>query len=129
DAYGALAGEHALQVTAGLLSAELSHWDLLARYSDTQFALLLTNRSQHGCVSLCERLRHTIEEAEFLESRVTISIGCTTCQLAEQQSILPTQSMVIQQTKQALRDAQNSGGNNTMHKDISYQISEVDGQV
>lgn len=79
DQFGNQAGDDVLRELAGLLQESVREVDLVARYSDTSFALLLNGIGLEAAAIVVERIRHIVETMSFSEYglEVTVSIGIT----------------------------------------------------
>ena len=79
DLYSHAVGDQVLQEIARLLRSGIREVDAVARYGGEEFALCLPSTSVDGAMTLCERLRLSIEahdwEAIQVGLRVTISGG------------------------------------------------------
>lgn len=83
--FGNQAGDDALCKFAGLLQESVREVDLVARYSDTTFALLLNGVSLETATIVVERIRHIVETMSFSEHKfeMTVSVGITEYQAPE----------------------------------------------
>jgi diguanylate cyclase (GGDEF)-like protein len=81
DHYGHLAGDDCLRRIASILaSASLRTSDLVARYGGEEFAVILPRVSAQGAVTLAERVRQLVADAQishmpYTPGIVTVSIG------------------------------------------------------
>lgn len=80
DTYGHQMGDFVLNQLASLIYAKKRPEDVFARYGGEEFIILPRGElSQEGMLMHCERLRQTIEAAEFAfgdtHVRITISLG------------------------------------------------------
>ena len=78
DTYGHQAGDEVLRKTAECVASNLRSSDFIARYGGEEFAIIFVRIDEAGAVTLCERLRRTIEEIETPYSRITASFGVAT---------------------------------------------------
>lgn len=82
DKYGHQAGDAILAGAAGLIKKRLRETDVLARYGGEEFVMIATPMELSGAVTLAERIRSMVEEAEFEHGgrriKITISIGVST---------------------------------------------------
>jgi diguanylate cyclase (GGDEF)-like protein len=78
DQYGHSVGDAVLKHTADTMNREVREMDLLARYGGEEFALLASQTTLEGAVSLAEKLRQVISSSRFqvvtLDGPSTISI-------------------------------------------------------
>lgn len=79
DMEGHVFGDEALKKIANVLTSNLRKTDLLGRYGGEEFILLMPHTKLSVALDICERLRETIELAEFQgkgrTAYLTISIG------------------------------------------------------
>ncbi len=79
DTCGHAAGDKLLRQVSGMLEKYLREGDLLARLGGDEFAVLLENCEPERAAMIAERLRHTVEELNFVWNNrafnVTVSIG------------------------------------------------------
>jgi diguanylate cyclase (GGDEF)-like protein len=79
DKHGHQAGDTILSGVAGLIKQRLRETDVLARYGGEEFVMIATPMELSGAVTLAERIRSLVEDAEFEHGgrriKVTISIG------------------------------------------------------
>ena len=79
DTYGHLAGDEVLRSTANILKTTMRSYDLLARWGGEEFIMLITDPDELSALSMANRLRQSIENAEFhyMEHtiKITISLG------------------------------------------------------
>lgn len=89
DTYGHAAGDEVLAVVAhNITAATRRSTDMVARYGGEEFAVILPGTPADGAAKLAEKIRRRIEginvEHEGAQyGRVTISVGCATCQPPE----------------------------------------------
>lgn len=79
ETHGHDAGDHVLRSVAEMLRRQCRQTDIVARYRGEQFALLAVNMADDSIVQFFDRIRHSIESAEFTHGgrtiKVTASIG------------------------------------------------------
>jgi len=79
DNYGHQAGDYCLRQVSDLLTAALRDYDVVARYGGEEFAMVLLSTPRGRGASTAERLRASIESANFSfrgnQIPVTISLG------------------------------------------------------
>lgn len=92
DTCGHAAGDQLLRQVSGMLEKHLREGDLVARLGGDEFAVLLRNSDARRAVTTAERLRHTVEELNFVWNgrafNVTVSIGLV-C-LSEHETLVET---------------------------------------
>ena len=80
DMYGYDWGDVLLKKVAEMLSALIRKEDILTRYGDEEFLLILPNTSEQQAFIFAERFRRDIEKMEFIpaqeEERHPITISC-----------------------------------------------------
>lgn len=79
DRFGHTEGDKALQIVAQCLKATLRGADVAARYGGEEFSILLPQTNLKEASLIAERIRQKVEETEFPNRRVTISIGVSSC--------------------------------------------------
>ncbi len=65
DSFGHPAGDVVLHGVGELLSGELRHWDVAARFGGEEFVLLLPRASGEGALGLAERIRTLLQATTF----------------------------------------------------------------
>ncbi len=75
DRFGHSIGDQVLQRVAAILHETVRESDLVCRYGGEEFCLLLPHTDQRVALQAAERCRHAIEQADFGEIKVTISVG------------------------------------------------------
>ncbi|MEO6173272.1 MAG: GGDEF domain-containing protein [Arenimonas sp.] len=109
DEHGHLVGDRIITQVAAELGRELDPGTPLFRYGGEEFAIIMNDASEHNGAELAERLRRAIEEYNFQEVNLTISIG-----VAEWQASHANVNAVLDQADQALYAAKNAGRNRVM---------------
>ncbi|MGH7729892.1 MAG: diguanylate cyclase [Candidatus Eiseniibacteriota bacterium] len=78
DRHGHLRGSFLLREMAGLFSAHVRSWDLVAKYGGDEFTVILPQTDVAGARTVAERLRSAVEEHTFplaTQGQITVSIG------------------------------------------------------
>ena len=78
DRHGHLRGSFLLREMAGLFSAHVRSWDLVAKYGGDEFTVILPQTEITGARTVAERLRSAVEEHTFplaTRGQITVSIG------------------------------------------------------
>ena len=75
DAHGHAAGDVALQQIADIITRESRSTDMVARYGGEEFVAILTGADLEAAVALGERIRKSIEAAEWEHQPLTVSVG------------------------------------------------------
>jgi diguanylate cyclase (GGDEF)-like protein len=79
DAFGHTEGDRALQIVAKCLRETLRGADVAARYGGEEFSILLPQTTINEAYLTAERVRRKIEQTEFPNRKVTVSIGVAAC--------------------------------------------------
>lgn len=106
DRFGHTEGDKALQIVAQSLKATLRGADVAARYGGEEFSILLPQTNLKEASLIAERVRQKVEETEFPNRKVTVSIGVSSC------SPECTVEGLKSQADKALYKAKASGRNN-----------------
>ncbi|HEY8087929.1 MAG TPA: diguanylate cyclase [Polyangiaceae bacterium] len=78
DEYGVPVGDQVLEVTAGRLKKSLREYDVVARYEEDEFAVLLPGADALAAKTVGERMQKSMAERPAqpgLPARLTVSIG------------------------------------------------------
>jgi diguanylate cyclase (GGDEF)-like protein len=111
DRHGHLRGSFLLREMAGLFSAHVRSWDLVAKYGGDEFTVILPQTELAGAHTVGERLRCAVEEHTFplaTRGQITVSIG-----LAAFPADGQTTSALIETADRALYLAKQRGRNQT----------------
>lgn len=110
DEYGHLAGDEVLKRSVAILQGCLRREDLLVRFGGEEFCILLPNVSLDAATQMAERIRESVERAEFTFNGhsipVTISLG-----VASMLSKSDTTALLIGRADEALYSAKRTGRN------------------
>ena len=115
DMYGYEWGDILLKNIANKLSAMVRKEDILTRYGDEEFLLVLPNTSEENAFLFGERFRREVEKMEFIPAgeeeahRVTISGGISTYPCM--QDVDEDANTVIRYAEHALYNAKHRGKN------------------
>jgi len=112
DSFGHQAGDDALSEVARLLQYTVRNYDMAARYGGEEFAVILPGTEKQGAMELAERLRRAVERAEWINRKITVSIGVAT--LAFGQSV----PALIEEADRALYTAKEQGRNRIVDSDV-----------
>ncbi|HEY0049423.1 MAG TPA: GGDEF domain-containing protein, partial [Pyrinomonadaceae bacterium] len=106
DSFGHPEGDRALKLVGALLKEGLRGADVAARYGGEEFSILLPQTNLKEASLIAERIRQKVEETEFPNRRVTISIGVSSCTPG------CTMQGLMSEADKALYKAKASGRNN-----------------
>jgi len=109
DRHGHLRGSFLLREMAGLFSAHVRSWDLVAKYGGDEFTVILPQTELAGARTVAERLRSAVEGHTFplaTPGQITVSIGIAAFPVDGQ-----TTSALIETADRALYLAKQRGRN------------------
>lgn len=109
DAFGHRAGDAVLQSVGRLLEEAARETDCVARFGGEEFALILPATNETGAQILAERCRLAIQEGDWLEAPITVSIGAATLEVADGEEAL------IERADAALYASKRGGRNCVNH--------------
>ncbi len=107
DTYSHPEGDKALKLVGHTLKETLRGADVAARYGGEEFSILLPQTNTDEALMIAERIRKNVEETEFPNRRVTISIGIASASLE-----LNSPEDLILAADKALFAAKDKGRNN-----------------
>lgn len=119
DQYGHSVGDQVLRHIADIIKKQMRLSDVLARYGGEEFSVLLTNTDTTLAQEVAERIRQAIANTSLTvnnltdDLKITVSIGCTTMNEAENQNINLLGRKLLDAADQALYVAKDSGRNCT----------------
>ena len=98
-----------LRTTTQFLKAAMRDMDMVARFSDEQFSVLLPGSDEERAVSVGERLRHAIERCKLPlggeDLQFTVSVGATSVVEGDDADSF------VERTQLATRKSRDAGGN------------------
>ncbi len=115
DMYGYDWGDVLLKKVAEMLSALIRKEDVLTRYGDEEFLLILPNTSESQAFIFAERFRRDVEKMEFIPANeeerhpITISGGISSYPFLE--NVEENSNTIIRYAEHALYNAKQSGKN------------------
>lgn len=115
DMYGYDWGDVLLKKVAEMLKALIRKEDILTRYGDEEFLLILPNTSEQQAFIFAERFRRDIEKMEFIPAQeeerhpITISGGISSYPFLE--NVEENSNSLIRYAEHALYNAKQSGKN------------------
>lgn len=120
DTYGYLYGDEILWLFSHLMRQRFRSDDLLLRYGDEEFVLILNNTTAQGALRALERFRECIGNDAFpTVGRVTVSIGW----ICVEPQALP--SDLMHRADKALEHAKGSGRHQVTRYEATFGESEV----
>lgn len=120
DQFGHPAGDLVLQQVAALLYDSCRTTDFAARYGGEEFMLILPETTARTALQVAERLRRRIEEEEFPNRQITVSIGVARMIPRKDDAPISVQELVSR-ADQALYQAKGAGRNQVMLFDDRQQ--------
>jgi diguanylate cyclase (GGDEF)-like protein len=112
DQFGHQAGDAVLEEVARILQYTVRNYDMAARYGGEEFGVILPNTEKSGALELAERIRRAIERAEWVNRKVTVSIGVATLSFGQSIPVL------IEEADRALYTAKERGRNCIVDADV-----------
>ncbi|MGL6075179.1 MAG: diguanylate cyclase [Fimbriiglobus sp.] len=110
DSFGHPAGDLVLQTITTLLTNTARTTDTVARYGGEEFAIILPETDFEGAMVLAERCRSAVENHDWEQRPITISLGVSTLTTA---MVFP--GAMIQDADEALYLAKHFGRNRVHH--------------
>jgi diguanylate cyclase (GGDEF)-like protein/PAS domain S-box-containing protein len=110
DALGHPAGDEVLKTVAWVLQKNSRNSDFVARYGGDEFVIILGNTNSSGAQIFADRLRHEIEEIDWQEFQITISVGVSSLTLDTE-----NRAQLISEADQALYHSKQLGRNRVTH--------------
>ncbi|MFC4303103.1 GGDEF domain-containing protein [Cohnella boryungensis] len=109
DTFGHPVGDEILKKLARAIQEQSREIDVVARYGGEEFAVILPDADRTGSGLAAERYRRTIEQMDWGECQVTISLGVATIREGD------TSESMIQNADQALYASKSGGRNRVTH--------------
>jgi diguanylate cyclase (GGDEF)-like protein len=116
DQYGHPAGDDVLRRMAAIMTATTRDSDVVARYGGEEFVIVMTNTEGAGALEMMERLRRSVEAADWPHGPVTASFG-----LATMHRDTAAPSDLIHAADEALYRSKLAGRNRSTHADVTDQ--------
>ncbi|MBI3764273.1 MAG: diguanylate cyclase, partial [Chloroflexi bacterium] len=107
EAHGPAAGDEALRRLVRQLRRNVRSADVIARYAEDEFAVVLPETDAEGARLAGEKFRIAIESHAFPHGGLTVSLGVANCAIAGGMST----DVLIAMADQALADAKRRGRN------------------
>jgi len=105
DNYGHAGGDKVLQTIATLLTSCARNFDVVARIGGEEFAVILPDTVAANALAVAERMRASVENADWPDAPLTISLGTVTLLNSENASSL------LARADKALYSAKQNGRN------------------
>lgn len=122
DVYGHPSGGVVLRRVASLLRESARSADILARYGGEEFAVIMPETDREGARRGAERLRAAVQNAEWPDRAITISVGISTSMGGA-----ATSAEMITAADLALYRSKRGGRNRVMH--IGDALPEFRGDI
>lgn len=106
DQYGHLKGDEVLRKIGTTINDSVREMDLAARYGGEEMVVLMPRVDIEQAYKAAQRIRKTIEQIQFKEFFVTVSIG-----LSQTSRHIDTPDKLIHDADESLYDAKNKGKN------------------
>lgn len=117
DTYGHRKGDEILFKMCQVIKHTIRETDLIGRYGGEEFILVFPNTSKDNAYTICEKIRHAVENTQFLkdDKPVTISLG-----ISSYPDLGLVEEELIEKADQALYASKNNGRNQTTlwHADL-----------
>lgn len=107
DSFSHPEGDRALKLVAQYLKETLRDADIAARYGGEEFSILLPQTTSVEAAIIAERVRERVDQAQFPNRKVTVSIGVASCS-----QIVCSPTEIIKAADKALYAAKSQGRNN-----------------
>lgn len=107
DTFSHPEGDKALKLVAQYLKETLRGADIAARYGGEEFSILLPQTTADEAAIIAERVRASVDAAQFPNRKVTVSIGVASCS-----QIVCSPPEIVKAADKALYEAKRMGRNN-----------------
>lgn len=109
--HGREAGDSALRHAAGLIGDSMRTTDVLGRYEEDQFCVLLTETCLEGAQTAAERLRFTVASRPVTIGRKTAPLTASIGVCGVDPRVDPNTEAIFDRATSALEQAKSGGGN------------------
>lgn len=113
DQYGHPAGDSVLAQVASVAKNEMRNWDIFGRYGGDEFVVGLYRSDSETAMTVAERIRSSIEAAEFVLPDSSIVKASVSIGAASLQNDL-TLDELVERADKKLYDAKHNGKNNVV---------------
>ena len=118
DTFGHPAGDGVLRDVARVLGENSRTTDFVARYGGEEFVILLPNTAQQGSVLVAERVRVAVEQRDWRERPISVSIGVATLATVNGDGMV-----LVQEADAALYRSKKNGRNCVHHAGLLSEVS------
>jgi HlyD family secretion protein len=120
ETYGRAVGDNVLRAVAQRIGAEISDYEIAARFGGTQILIILPETDMAGALSMAERLRQAIEKQDFsaqeCNQRITVSGGIAQFPICAKKG-----DELLKQVDEALFRAKQLGRNRIVKAEATQQ--------
>ncbi len=110
--FGLSTGDRMLKKIAELLVKNIRSADEVCRYKDDEFGVIMPETNLRGAFAIAERIRNFISSSDELRSECSLKLTVS-CGVSQYSSELKDPQKLLNQAKQALKQAKNEGRNKT----------------
>ncbi|MCF6298951.1 MAG: GGDEF domain-containing protein [Thiomicrorhabdus sp.] len=111
DTYGHLVGDKAIILTTSLIKDSLRDGDIVIRYGGEEFLIILHGADSEDALTVCERIRHKVEDSVLKEGDQQINLSVSIGIAAYPEQPVTKEMELIDMADQALYHAKNNGRN------------------
>lgn len=114
ESLGAQSSEFILKEIARILKEEKRDTDLLARYSEGKFVILMTGISPDDARKIADKIRAAVEKNRFSWKDSVVPVSVSVGLLSKQGENIATIQEMVTESKRLLETAKESGGNKVL---------------
>ncbi len=111
DTYGHLVGDKAIILTTSIIKNSLRDGDIVIRYGGEEFLIILHGADSGDAFTVCERIRHKVEDSVLKEGDQQINLSVSIGIAAYPEHPVTKEMELIDMADQALYHAKNTGRN------------------
>ncbi|WP_239617799.1 sensor domain-containing diguanylate cyclase [Cohnella mopanensis] len=111
DTYGHPVGDEVLIKVAKIMQSQSRDIDIVARYGGEEFAIILPDANRDNAVLVAERYRMEIQQGDWGEYNITVSVGVATVSDADDEET------IVSRADQSLYTSKSRGRNRVTHSD------------